>query len=75
MLRNPGTNLGTDLLGCNLKEGDAGEVSDALGIFLVKASIAQEVLKKEIIGVAKAPEIGKPVNQTKPNPTKILDEM
>lgn len=59
MLRNPSSSLG-----CELKEGDIGEVSDSLGAELVKIGIAQEVTKKEILGVAKAPKISKEASQT-----------
>lgn len=62
MLRNPRSDLG-----CRLKEGETGYVSESLGTLLVKLRIAEEVTKKEILGVAKAPKISKPIsNKDKP---------
>lgn len=66
MLRNPRHDLG-----CKLQEGDIGEVSESLGAELVKLGIAQEVTKKEILGVAKAPKISKAEKQTKPKDTEL----
>ncbi len=61
MLRNPKASLG-----CELQEGQTGEVSDELGAELVKLRIAEEITLKEIVGVAKAPEISKAKKQTAP---------
>ena len=61
MLRNPRRDLG-----CELQEGQTGEVSDELGAELIKLRIAEEVLPKEILGVAKAPRISRAEKQTTP---------
>ena len=66
MIRNPRHDLG-----CKLQEGEVGEVSDSLGAELVKLRIAEEVTKKEILGVAKAPKISKAEKHTKPKDTEI----
>lgn len=74
MLRNAKAELG-----CNLLEGEAGEVPDQLGVDLVNMRIAvelpkeqpievpsEEPAKKEIQGVAKTPKISKAEKQTLP---------
>lgn len=61
MVRNPRKELG-----CELKEGETGEVSDELGAQLVKLRIAEEVTLKEIVGVSKTPEISKAKKQATP---------
>jgi hypothetical protein len=66
MLRNPRSDLG-----CNLKEGDVGEVADSLGAELINLRIAQEVERKEIFGVAKPPKISKAEKQSKPKGENI----
>jgi len=68
MLRNPRADLG-----CKLKEGEIGEVSDLLAKELIGLRIAQEHTKKEpeILGVAKAPKIAKAEKHTKPKDTEF----
>lgn len=59
MFRNPRKDLG-----CELQEGQTGEVSDELGAELVKMGIAEEVPMKKIKGVSKIPAISKAESQT-----------
>ena len=63
LLRNPAASVG-----CKIREGETGEVSDSLGGQLVQMGIAREIATEEAVeakpqkvkGVAKTPEVSKP---------------